>query len=637
MRRPLYSNLDHTRREIRLLTIRKDDDDVLIHCTTRTVSLNDVTKLNALSYCWGDPNVTSPVVVDGFGMNVTINLEDAMRQLRRSDAFEGEIWVDAICINQTDVAEKNEQVPRMKDIYSASKVFIWLGESDIHFDEFIIMMRRAAMTKFIDGCMGTNFSATKSKIPKDMVKLLCLSVTLVTRSWWQRVWTFQEFYLANEAVLMCGSHLCSVSEMAGWFAVLGWILLSTASEKTWTVEYSIGMRSMHPKLLEGDGVLFIGFMENIVAIADLLKARIRRGRLNLRDAMGMTRTRKATDPRDKIFALLGLISDSERADVPVDYEIETWKLYHQITPLWPGKDYFTGLKMWKLFNNPEIANAPSWILDFSKPHGTSDHWHRVDSQQRSWLANKGNVQQSQDQGILTFNATTLDTVHFTCQIIPSPIQNPQAFFEDLKKVFTTFNDASTSLVDSEQTYHSLNGLRTRATAWEVMIHPHLPDPPEPGIEEKSYTLTELNEAVLTLIHKPYAERLSALALERRTSQGGVTSFVGEEVLPRCRCERAAWEQYTIFRRFVRTCAHQSSGMFFFTTKAGFRGYSKMRIQIGDQMVIPHGANLPLVLRPHLEGLHRMVGFAFISGLENFAELEGYHKMGIFKDDEYNIV
>jgi hypothetical protein len=102
---PSYVKLDYARREIGLLTILDDDDDYLVRCMTRKTSLDDCQNFNALSYSWGDPEVTAPIMVDYHVMSVTLNLEKALRQLRRSAQL-GEIWIDAICINQADISEK---------------------------------------------------------------------------------------------------------------------------------------------------------------------------------------------------------------------------------------------------------------------------------------------------------------------------------------------------------------------------------------------------------------------------------------------------------------------------------------------------------------------------------------------------
>jgi hypothetical protein len=79
--------------------------------------------------------VTKNVVVNGMSIAVTTNLADALANIQKTimPLLEAEgtppyIWADALCINQTDIAEKNEQVMRMGEIYSsASHVLSWLG------------------------------------------------------------------------------------------------------------------------------------------------------------------------------------------------------------------------------------------------------------------------------------------------------------------------------------------------------------------------------------------------------------------------------------------------------------------------------------------------------------------------------
>jgi hypothetical protein len=93
---PSYIKLDHAQREIRLLTILDGDDDYLVRCLTRQASLDDCQNSNALSYCWGDSQITAPIMVDYHVMSVTVNIKKALRQIRRSAQL-GEIWVDAIC------------------------------------------------------------------------------------------------------------------------------------------------------------------------------------------------------------------------------------------------------------------------------------------------------------------------------------------------------------------------------------------------------------------------------------------------------------------------------------------------------------------------------------------------------------
>lgn len=95
--------------------------------------LHDQLPFNALSYVWGDPKVTEIILVNGHEYPVTTSLASALRcipqHLSQSKHAAGQkLWVDAICINQADNAEKSHQVAKMGEIYSQSAlVLCWLG------------------------------------------------------------------------------------------------------------------------------------------------------------------------------------------------------------------------------------------------------------------------------------------------------------------------------------------------------------------------------------------------------------------------------------------------------------------------------------------------------------------------------
>ncbi|KAF2432949.1 hypothetical protein EJ08DRAFT_552229, partial [Tothia fuscella] len=100
-----------------------------ISCNLHTVSLDDTNPIyEALSYVWGDPKRTLPVLLNGHTFEVTTSLESALRRLRHPTSTRT-IWVDALCINQKNDAERTEQVKLMRYIYSQTQeVLIWLGE-----------------------------------------------------------------------------------------------------------------------------------------------------------------------------------------------------------------------------------------------------------------------------------------------------------------------------------------------------------------------------------------------------------------------------------------------------------------------------------------------------------------------------
>lgn len=132
-----YSPLDRDKKDVRLLRFDSTDRlDTPIQAELIHASLNNELEYSALSYTWGSSERTSSIYLSSHEFRVTENLYQALRSLRdsRSD-LEGKgserywhIWIDAISINQDDVAERNYEVTRMTEIYrSAAYVDIWLG------------------------------------------------------------------------------------------------------------------------------------------------------------------------------------------------------------------------------------------------------------------------------------------------------------------------------------------------------------------------------------------------------------------------------------------------------------------------------------------------------------------------------
>lgn len=105
---------------------------------------DDMVKYHALSYVWGskfDPNI---VTCNGYDLDITSNLHDALQQLRE-DGIDGLIWVDAVCINQNNLDERARQVRLMRKIYShAEMVYVWLGKESPNAAAGIELLHRTA-------------------------------------------------------------------------------------------------------------------------------------------------------------------------------------------------------------------------------------------------------------------------------------------------------------------------------------------------------------------------------------------------------------------------------------------------------------------------------------------------------------
>ena len=123
-----YSPLNNTSRTIRLLLLSPalHQDDRRLQCDLKPVCLDDRPVYNALSYAWGEnDDLGLQIRVRGVLVGVRQNLWNALNCLRLK--AKKSLWVDALCINQKDVHERNHQVSFMGTIYeNASVVLVWL-------------------------------------------------------------------------------------------------------------------------------------------------------------------------------------------------------------------------------------------------------------------------------------------------------------------------------------------------------------------------------------------------------------------------------------------------------------------------------------------------------------------------------
>lgn len=182
---------------IRLLLLhpRAASNDDEIRCTLQHTTLseceNDLTfQYIALSYVWGDETDQKTIVVDGAGFHVTANLFRALHSIRH-ESKELPLWVDALCINQKNMKERGQQVRFMGSIYAAARnTIIYLGESDTESDRAIQALNDAA--------------DSPDDIVDDESIRECIKSSILSRTWFTRVWVLQELALSQNPIIQIG-------------------------------------------------------------------------------------------------------------------------------------------------------------------------------------------------------------------------------------------------------------------------------------------------------------------------------------------------------------------------------------------------------------------------------------------------
>jgi hypothetical protein len=173
-----YCQLSQKPNVVRLLRILPSKNDFdSIRCELFEYTIAELATSNnpyeALSYCWGGSDKTESITLDNQEFAITHNLHRAMIQLR-DHQLPRIIWIDAVCINQEDVKEKEHQIQFMASIYAkANCVVVWLGEAQDESDQALKMICTAG-EKFIE--------------PSNMKQFKPGILQLLKRPWFRRIW-----------------------------------------------------------------------------------------------------------------------------------------------------------------------------------------------------------------------------------------------------------------------------------------------------------------------------------------------------------------------------------------------------------------------------------------------------------------
>jgi hypothetical protein len=216
-----YSSIDKHAREIRVLDLLpKLSHDGLIQCSLRTMSLGSAShtgflNFKALSYAWGDPEERKhQILISGKLFTIRKNLYDFLEVYRKRWATRRTLWIDAICIDQSNITERNHQVWMMGHIYSRAKeVVIWLG-LDPCYNRIsglpivrvlaACVLRWPSMLRVIAGILQMLF---RDRIARHRI------LTLFNARYFTRRWVFAEMLLARKKRVFIGSTSLSWSAM----------------------------------------------------------------------------------------------------------------------------------------------------------------------------------------------------------------------------------------------------------------------------------------------------------------------------------------------------------------------------------------------------------------------------------------
>ncbi|KLU88857.1 hypothetical protein, variant [Magnaporthiopsis poae ATCC 64411] len=304
-------------RILRLLPSPNQESRIECQLITSMLDSGRTRPYDALSYVWGSEDGKRPIyMVDGNGGNngnelrVTANLHVALLQLRHC-LWERFLWIDAICINQGNIDEKNQQVQSMAKIYAkASRVIVWLGDAADNGDQALEAIRKAAQEEHTGSAIyESNHQTTLALSHQDLTDPSSSEANqaiqrLLQRPWFQRIWVLQEVAAARHVLVKCGS--MEIEGYAFCSGIDAWRHYHGSpgpSSLIRSVAYLIRGAGFRPKFENAPAGRF---SLNIHPLSELVD---------------MYHDRKATDQRDKVYALLGMsVDDPSAAGLSADYD-----------------------------------------------------------------------------------------------------------------------------------------------------------------------------------------------------------------------------------------------------------------------------------------------------------------------------
>ncbi|KAI1360700.1 HET-domain-containing protein [Xylaria arbuscula] len=444
-----YAELDRERREIRLLKILPCPGPRyarLPYCQTLQMSLERAPLYQALSYAWGCAERNRVIIVNNLKLRIPKNPYDVLFALRPSlSPFL--LWVDYICINQEDEAEKAWQVSMMRDIYRrADRVLAWMGPGDLesanvvryfnkigeeadlcgfqhvmnigdipiweHLAKLYALRLGDSLLSSIATRLKTTlvaaafyfhlFSRTHSGVRQlralALMGQMLRSMRLIDlfhkingwscngtpfphrdmrnalrRPWFGRIWVLQEIVVSKRATFIYGTERIDLTRFRAAMNVFHCFREAVCGR----YRADVGRRPTryHSQLIYEDFFYQASILVNAPTITQMpvfpLIALLRL------TCIGSPNLKKhgphhlhCSDPRDKIFALLGLATDREdleRRGVTPDYRKSCREVYTHATAAMLQQGHFSLLSYVQPRHKSDFGDLPSWVPDWYQP------------------------------------------------------------------------------------------------------------------------------------------------------------------------------------------------------------------------------------------------------------------------------
>ena len=284
------------------ITMQLHTATLLLHAGVLLDETADNVTCEALSYSWGYSQEERAIQCNHIEMLVSLKVHTALRHLRHPDRHRF-LWIDAICINQSDLREKGQQVQRMFSIYfKAERVIVWLGSAAGLDDQAIAWIKHCSKKiRHRQQCRPGLAQIRKS------IERLC------THPWWRRVWIRQEVFAASDLVIHVEGASMAFDEFKTKYRQA---YASTGEDLN---DFEIGDFEVHssnlpdtlniPSLVDRGDQVHAGFLAHQRDTATMPE----KPALSLDAVLRGSCDHRATDPRDYIYGVISMTTTKTRA------------------------------------------------------------------------------------------------------------------------------------------------------------------------------------------------------------------------------------------------------------------------------------------------------------------------------------
>lgn len=370
------------------------------------------------------------------------SLAGALRHLRSPEKSVF-VWADQICINQKDLAEKAQQIPLMGMVYThATNTLIWLGDEDDEDPARAFDLMETIFARL----QGTDAQVTPADFgrldfPPVLDQAWWTIRQLFRRPWFSRLWTIQEAVLSRSLFLKCGHASACWDDFAAWCACLeqtGILLWLTANSE---LDHEFHQRGQ-PPFLPPQGASIVNSVQ-----ADRLQGLALTHKEYLLNILVSTRYAHATEPKDKVYGVLGI---AESTIVPdYSHSVSAREVYHQacLTQL---PTYLYELLSCVDHDQPL---EPSWVPDWSQARVTEALGYST----KAWALycaggrpvtgkDPPRMVLSQDNKAMTLTGKVFDTITSLGNVCENPVLN----IEDPKRANLDLASYVTLAIKSKQ-------------------------------------------------------------------------------------------------------------------------------------------------------------------------------------------